>query len=138
MTKHNSSDKVLGYISVKHSTDFLIASCTFGQVGKWFKIAFGILCPYPMLYFIFFFGLLSLVPCLLGLLLTGLSTSHTETSFSSLRFCSESHVPDFPSQYVLVHTLLPKGFAYQFSIHLVKNQCQTVLYVLVTSLTEIL
>lgn len=71
MTRHNSSEKVLGYFLVKHSIDFLMASCTFGQVGKWLKVAFGILCPYPMpcFFFFFFFGLLSLVPCLLGLLL---------------------------------------------------------------------
>lgn len=133
MTRHNSSEKVLGYFLVKHSIDFLMASCTFGQVGKWLKVAFGIVWPYPMPCFFFFFFWSPFSSPLSSWAVTGLSSFHIETKHSQA--CLSGQRPryqTFPSQYVLVHTLFPKGFAYQFSVDLVKNQCWTVLYVLVT------
>lgn len=119
MTNHNFLERVLSCSSVKYSMVFLLGSCTLGQVGKWFKPAFGIFALYPMPHFIVFvsfFSPRSFVPL-------DCPDFHSEMSFSGLPSWSETHVPGLLSQYVLVCTLLPKSFAHLFSIHMVKQTC---------------
>lgn len=99
---------------------FLIASCSLGQVGKWFKLV-GIFGPYPRPHFIFFLTPLFQIPCPLGLSLD-CPVSHTETSFSGLPFWWEKERSQaFPSQYVRACTPLPRDFAHWFSIHLLSK-----------------
>lgn len=117
MTKHNFLEKFLSCSSVKYSMGFLIGSCTLGQVGKWFKPAFDIFALHPMPHFIFFVSVFpprSFVPL-------DCPDFHSEMSSSGLPSCQRPMYQDFLSQYVLVCTLLPKGFAYLFSIHMVNK-----------------
>ena len=120
MTRCNSSEKVLDYSLVKCSMGFLIASCAFGQAGKWFKLGFGIFGPYPMSHFIFLSASFhsSLVLLVSSWAVQVFTLRHpSRPDLSGQRPMYQT----FPSQYVLVCTPLPKGFAHWFSIHMVSK-----------------